>query len=143
MVRDIRPADCAKVDRVVFLQLLEAVGWHVRASREIALAAPVKRREVELKAATGLGEFGKHLNGGFGNVYANAIAWDARNAMDPSNFASVRRHFVGQLGVESQTRTLGIVGLVLAASGSRSPEPVVPLFETLGVAPPRANLHST
>lgn len=81
----------------MLLELFEAVGWHVPASLEIVLAAPVEGVEVEFKGAEGFGEGVEDLDSGFGDVDANAIARDGGNSEDATAFADIGWHSESRL----------------------------------------------
>lgn len=89
MIRDIGPADGAKVDSVVLLELLHVVVGHVPLALEILFGGPVKGGELELKAAVCFGDGVQYLFCRLGYIYADPVLciWSV-----PGCFVTDKRH---------------------------------------------------
>lgn len=73
VIRDIGPADGAKVDCVVLLELLHVVVGHVPLALEILFGGPVEGGELELKAAMCFGDGVQYLFCRFCYIYADSV----------------------------------------------------------------------
>jgi hypothetical protein len=62
VVGHVWPAYCAEVYGVEFLELLEAIWWHVPPAFEVVLAAPVECCEVEFEGFERVGEYIEDLD---------------------------------------------------------------------------------
>jgi hypothetical protein len=93
MVRDVGPTYGSEINRVEFLELVQAVGGHVPASLQIVLGRPVEGGKFEFETTHGLCEDVEHLDCGICNVDADAVAGDAGDAVDLADFTDVGWHF--------------------------------------------------
>src|SRR5947209_7304774 len=102
MVRDqLREAASTEVDRVEWLEDLQAVLRHHPAVLQIVAAAPGERFELDPDVAVYFLGRADHLDAGLNDVLADAIAGDRRDGVRPHHGPPVsvsRRAFTARVG---------------------------------------------
>lgn len=73
MVRHIRPSNSPEIDGIILLQRLHPIWRRIVSPLVVILATPIKMLELEIKGSNCLREAVEDLDGGFGNVDANAV----------------------------------------------------------------------